>query len=102
VIPHLGLKGARQTFCVAALGLTIVISMDPDVERNRVAWEAASEKHVREYQKLLDAARAHSSLAQCELDILCPLLVSAPDVVHLQSGNGLDDLDLVAAGASRF
>jgi SAM-dependent methyltransferase len=75
--------------------------MDPDVERNHTAWEAASEKYVREYQELLDAARAHSSLAQCELDVLRPLLVSAPDVVHLQSGNGLDDLDLVAAGARR-
>jgi len=31
--------------------------MDPDVESNRMAWEAASEKHVREYKDLLLAAR---------------------------------------------
>jgi SAM-dependent methyltransferase len=73
--------------------------MDPEVERNRAVWEAASEKHVREYQELLEAARTHSSLARCELDILRPLLMSTPDVVHLQSGHGLDDLDLLAAGA---
>lgn len=81
--------------------LTIVISMDADVERNRAAWQAASEKHVREYHELLETARAHSSLAQCELDILRPLLAPAPDVVHLQSGHGLDDLDLTVAGARR-
>jgi hypothetical protein len=75
--------------------------MDPAVQRNRVAWEAASEKHVREYQELLETARSRSSLAQCELDILRPLLISSPDVVHLQSGHGMDVLDLVRAGARR-
>jgi ubiquinone/menaquinone biosynthesis C-methylase UbiE len=36
-----------------------------------------------------------------ELELLRPLLASAPVVVHLQSGHGLDDLDLVAAGTRR-
>jgi SAM-dependent methyltransferase len=75
--------------------------MDPDVEVNRAAWEAASEKHVREHRELLETARGQSSLAECELDILRPLLLSSPSVVHLQSGHGLDDLGLVAAGARR-
>jgi hypothetical protein len=75
--------------------------MDAEVERNRAAWEAASEKHAREYQELREAARAQSSLAEGQLAVLRPLLVSSPDVVHLQSGHGLDDLDLVAAGGRR-
>ena len=73
--------------------------MDPDVRRNRSAWEAASGKHVREYHDLLDQARRQSSLAACELDILRPLLSPRPGVVHLQSGHGLDDIALAAAGA---
>ena len=73
--------------------------MDPDVKRNRLAWEAASAKHVREHQELLDQARRRSSLTSYEVDILRPLLVSSPGVVHLQSGHGLDDIALVAAGA---
>jgi SAM-dependent methyltransferase len=73
--------------------------MDPVVARNRAVWEEASQKHMREYQDLLDQARARSSLAPCERELLRPLLTSAPVVVHLQSGNGLDELDLVAAGA---
>jgi SAM-dependent methyltransferase len=73
--------------------------MDSDVELNRTAWEAASEKHVREYQELLRLARNQSSLIECELDLLRPLLRSSPAVVHLQSGHGLDDIALVAAGA---
>jgi SAM-dependent methyltransferase len=59
------------------------------------------EKHVREYQQLLQTARTRSSLTEGELGILGPLLVSSPSVVHLQSGHGLDDVDLVAAGARR-
>jgi SAM-dependent methyltransferase len=73
--------------------------VDPDTRQNRIAWEAASEKHVREYQELLSQARSESSLLACELDLLGPLLVSSPTVVHLQSGHGLDDIALVAAGA---
>jgi ubiquinone/menaquinone biosynthesis C-methylase UbiE len=78
---------------------SIVVDMEPVVARNRAVWEEASQKHVREYDNLLDQARARSSLAPCELEVLRPLLASAPVVVHLQSGHGLDDLDLVAAGA---
>ena len=73
--------------------------MDSDVELNRTAWEAASEKHIRDYQDLLQLARDQSSLIECELDLLRPLLRSSPAVVHLQSGHGLDDIALVAAGA---
>ncbi len=73
--------------------------MDQSVELNRIAWEAASEKHVREYQELLQLARDQSSLSECELDLLRPLLRSSPAVVHLQSGHGLDDIALLAAGA---
>ncbi len=73
--------------------------MEPVTKQNRVAWEAASEKHVREYQDLLDQARNGSSLFSWELDLLRPVLLSAPRVVHLQSGHGLDDIALVAAGA---
>jgi hypothetical protein len=79
--------------------LTRVSCMDPDVELNRTASEAASEKHLREYQDLLQLARDQSSLIECELDLLRPLLWSSPAVVHLQSGHGLDDIAPVAAGA---
>lgn len=40
-----------------------------------------------------------SSLLTQELHLLRPLLRSSPVVVHLQSGHGLDDITLVAAGA---
>jgi SAM-dependent methyltransferase len=73
--------------------------VQPDVERNRIAWEAASQKHVREYRELLDQGRNESSLLPRELDLLRPLLASSPTVVHLQSGHGLDDVALVAQGA---
>ncbi|HEY5249266.1 MAG TPA: class I SAM-dependent methyltransferase [Dermatophilaceae bacterium] len=73
--------------------------MDPRVQQNRVVWELASEKHVREYQDLLRQARSGSTLFERELDLLRPLLLSSPEVVHLQSGHGLDDIGLVAAGA---
>jgi SAM-dependent methyltransferase len=75
--------------------------MDPQVELNRAAWETASDKHVREYSDLLQLARDHSSLVECELVILRPLLLSAPAVVHLQSGHGLDDIALAATAAQR-
>jgi SAM-dependent methyltransferase len=73
--------------------------MDADVTLNRIAWEMASEKYVREYQDLLLQAAGHSSLFERELNLLRPLLLSSPVVVHLLSGHGLDDIDLVAAGA---
>ncbi|GAA4730169.1 class I SAM-dependent methyltransferase [Phytohabitans rumicis] len=75
--------------------------MDRRTRHNRAAWETASQKHVREYQELLDEARDGSSLVAREEELLRPLLASAPTVVHLQSGHGLDDVALVTAGARR-
>ena len=69
------------------------------VRNNRLAWESASEKHVREYDDLLHQATDHSSLLDRELDLLRPLLAPAPAVVHLMSGHGLDDVAFVSAGA---
>ena len=48
--------------------------VDSKAQANRVVWEGASQKYVREYADL-------------------------PQVVHLQSGHGLDDVALVQAGA---
>jgi SAM-dependent methyltransferase len=88
-----------DTCCVEAR-LTIVGCMHREVKLNHAAWEAASDKYVREYQELLQLARDQSSLLETELTVLRPLLVSSPTVVHLQSGHGLDDVALVAAGAA--
>ncbi|HEX6347538.1 class I SAM-dependent methyltransferase [Umezawaea sp.] len=73
--------------------------MELDAGHNRKAWEAASQKHVREYDELLEQARNGTSLFPWELELLRPLVESGPSVVHLQSGHGLDDIALVAAGA---
>lgn len=64
-----------------------------------MAWEAASQKHVREYDDLLAQAAAGSSLTGTERDLLRAILHCSPEVVHLQSGHGLDDIALVQAGA---
>jgi SAM-dependent methyltransferase len=72
---------------------------EPQVERNRAVWERASHKHVREYDDLLKQARDGGSLLERERELLQPLLDTAPAVVHLQSGHGLDDVGLLAAGA---
>jgi SAM-dependent methyltransferase len=69
------------------------------VERNRLVWERASEKHVREYDDFLRQAREGGSLFDRELDLLQPVLRPGPAVVHLQSGHGLDDVGLLVAGA---
>lgn len=66
---------------------------------NRKAWEAASQKHVREYDELLAQAAAGSSLIDTERQLLREILRRSPEVVHLQSGHGLDDVALVQAGA---
>ncbi|WP_205629493.1 class I SAM-dependent methyltransferase [Jiangella muralis] len=58
------------------------------MDGNRAAWDDASLKHVREYDELL-----------AERELLGPVLAAAPEVVHLQSGHGLDDPALVRAGA---
>ena len=66
---------------------------------NRAVWETASLKHVREYDDLLAEGRLGGALVPGELAVLTPLLAGGPRVVHLQSGHGLDDLDLVRHGA---
>ena len=73
--------------------------MDPTTQANRTAWESASQKHVREYQDLLAQAATGSSLVETERDLLRDVLRRSPQVVHLQSGHGLDDVALVQAGA---
>jgi SAM-dependent methyltransferase len=73
--------------------------MDGAAEANRRAWESASHKHVREYDDLLAQARAGSSLNAVERELLTGILSRSPQVVHLQSGHGLDDAALVQAGA---
>lgn len=73
--------------------------MESDVRHNQAVWQVASEKHIREYDDLLRQAAEGSSLFDSERELLRPLLRSSPSVVHLQSGHGLDDIALVAAGA---
>ncbi|HET6502994.1 MAG TPA: class I SAM-dependent methyltransferase [Amycolatopsis sp.] len=73
--------------------------MEAEIRKNRIAWETAAEKYVREYSEHLDQARNHTSLLAGELDLLRPVLRASPTVVHLQSGHGLDDISLIAAGA---
>jgi SAM-dependent methyltransferase len=75
--------------------------MDELVQENRVAWERASQKHVREYDDLLAQGRSSGLLFERELELLAPVLEQGPVVVHFQSGNGLDDVGLVRAGARR-
>lgn len=71
--------------------------MDAVTQANRDAWEAASRKHVREYDDLL--AQAAASLNAVERGFLADILDGAPEVVHLQSGHGLEDAALVQTGA---
>jgi SAM-dependent methyltransferase len=73
--------------------------MDAVTEANRRAWEAASRKHVREYDDLLAQAASGASLNTVERGLLRDILDDAPEVVHLQSGHGLEDAALVQAGA---
>jgi SAM-dependent methyltransferase len=73
--------------------------VDSTTRANRRAWETASEKHIREYDELLAEAAAGGSLLDVERDLLAGVLRRSPAVVHLQSGNGTDDVALVNAGA---
>jgi hypothetical protein len=73
--------------------------MDAVTEANRLAWEAASRKHVREYEDLLAQAASGALLNAVERALLSDILDGAPEVVHLQSGHGLEDAALVQAGA---
>ncbi|MGH3164934.1 MAG: class I SAM-dependent methyltransferase [Trebonia sp.] len=74
--------------------------MDRTTKANQAAWNAASHKHIREYDDLLAAAAAGSSLIGLERDVLSPILSRSPAVVHVQSGNGTDDAALIQAGAA--
>ena len=76
-------------------------SADGPMRTNRAAWETASEKYVREYDRLLEEARTGQTLADAELAVLGSILSQRPVVVHLQSGHGLDDIALARAGAQR-
>jgi SAM-dependent methyltransferase len=73
--------------------------VDRTTRANRVAWETASEKYVREYEDLLARATTGASLIDTERHLLDDVLQREPEVVHLQSGHGLDDVALVHAGA---
>lgn len=66
---------------------------------NRSAWNQAAQKYVRESDELLAEVAETGSLAAPEIEVLGPLLRGHPRVVHLMSGHGLDDLDLVRRGA---
>jgi SAM-dependent methyltransferase len=74
-------------------------AMDATTRENRRAWEAASQKHVREDQALLAEAASGSTLLDTERVLLREVLRESPDVVHWQSGNGTDDVALLQAGA---
>ena len=61
------------------------------------AWESASQKHIREYNELLDEAR-YARLLPIEEAVLGDIVVGA-DVVHPMSGHGIDDVALIHLGA---
>ncbi|KQO60040.1 class I SAM-dependent methyltransferase [Curtobacterium sp. Leaf261] len=63
----------------------------------RRAWEAASQKHVREYDELLAEART-ARLLPVEEALLGDIVPGA-EVVHPMSGHGLDDVALARLGA---
>jgi hypothetical protein len=42
------------------------------VRANRAVWDLASQKHVREYNELLEEARTGEPLTACEREIRCP------------------------------
>lgn len=63
----------------------------------RRAWDEASSKHVREYAEHLEQART-VRLLPIEEELLGPLLPGA-EVLHPQSGHGLDDHALLRLGA---
>lgn len=67
-------------------------------EHTRAAWEDASQKHVREYAEHLEMARTWR-LLPVEESVLGPLLPGA-EVLHPQSGHGLDDHALLRLGAA--
>jgi len=77
-----------------------MMGVDPVTQSNRQAWEEASRKNVAQFDdELLAWAASGSSLTDAERGLLGDILGRAPEVVHLQSGNGTDDAALVLAGA---
>lgn len=66
-------------------------------EDTRRAWEDASQKHVREYDDLLEQART-ARLLPVEQQVLRPVIEGA-EVLHPQSGHGIDDHGLIRLGA---
>lgn len=66
-------------------------------EETRRAWDEASFKHVREYDELLAQART-ATLLPIENELMSPLIDGA-EVLHPQSGHGLDDHALIRLGA---
>ncbi|GAB3452188.1 class I SAM-dependent methyltransferase [Kineococcus endophyticus] len=71
-----------------------------DHERTREAWGRAGEKYVREHAEFLEQART-ATLFPHELEVVADLLRQGPEVLHLMSGNGVDDHALLRAGAVR-
>lgn len=67
-------------------------------DETRRAWDAASYKHVREYESLLVEART-ARLLPCEERLLSGLVEHA-EVIHPQSGHGIDDHALLRLGAA--
>jgi SAM-dependent methyltransferase len=67
---------------------------------NRNAWNVAAQKYVREFDEHLELARRGGALLAVELDLLGDVLTAGPRVVHLQSGHGLETIDLRRRGAS--
>lgn len=63
----------------------------------RRAWDDASSKHVREYAEHLEQART-ARLLPIEEELLQPL-IGGVEVLHPQSGHGLDDHALLRLGA---
>jgi SAM-dependent methyltransferase len=72
--------------------------MDTTYEHTRRAWDDASRKHVREYASLLDEART-ARLLPCEERLLAGLVENA-EVIHPQSGHGIDDHAMLRLGAA--
>lgn len=73
--------------------------MDSTATANRIAWDAASQKYIDDYDDLLAQAASGSSLNDTERELLREILTRLPEAIHLQSGHGLDDVGLVRCGA---
>jgi hypothetical protein len=64
------------------------------------AWESASQKHIREYNELLEEAKS-ARLLPIEETLLRDIVVDA-DIVHPMSGHGIDDAALIHLGAGEW